>query len=486
MASPNQLQRSWDKGVKRDFARNALPPNTAWNAVDLIPNLGAPLRERGGWTNASNDIAAVTATASYVIGGLNAPFLAGTKLLAIDEDGRLYSIASNGTVTDIGAAVAVSQNPVFHRDKAIIPAAGGSTAPKYYDGSTLGNLGGSPPNAVYATVSTDRTVLGRTSANPNRIWFSDPGDPAGWDTTNVYWDFNDPVTGMAALRSAILVFHDSTISRLRGTTPPPDTDMISDDPMFNVGCTDARSIVTFGDRVIFANPEGIFITDGSAEPASLTDLCGMTTYWQELLSGYTTASWTLTAGVLRGYYFICVMDGTTFKDAAMIDMRRESWWRLSNVDARAMWGAEGAADELYFGRRGAARVGKLSPIFMPSSTVKNDGDGDAVAAVFESPFYEGKQGEKGWRRLYVGMELTDYASDNPTVAVSYVKTPEETSYTALTGSLAESTTRTTRKKDLGFAADGVAFKLTRANAGDFLLYSLEAEVQAREASRRAA
>jgi hypothetical protein len=115
--------------------------------IDYLPDQsGADLQERGGWQYHSNDIAATKVTASYVTGGLVAPFSAATKNLAIDEDGELYSIASNGVVTDVGAAVTVSQNPVFHRDKAIIPAAGGVTAPKYYDGATLAALAGSPPS----------------------------------------------------------------------------------------------------------------------------------------------------------------------------------------------------------------------------------------------------------------------------------------------------------------------------------------------------
>jgi hypothetical protein len=195
MAQPAVLQGEFTRGMRRDIPRHELPSNVAWNIVDFIPDLEAPLRKRGGWQYHSNDIAATKATASYVTGGLVAPFSAATKNLAVDEDGELYVIASNGGVTDVGAAVTVSQNPVFHRDKAIIPAAGGATAPKYYDGTTLAALAGSPPSAVYACVHKDRTVLGRTTANKERLWFSDAGDPTSWDTTNTYWDTTYPVTG---------------------------------------------------------------------------------------------------------------------------------------------------------------------------------------------------------------------------------------------------------------------------------------------------
>jgi hypothetical protein len=482
VANPIVLQDSFDQGVKRDYSRDQLPKGSVWYASDLIPRLGAKLRQRGGWSNQSNDIAATTATASYVIGGIYAPFAAAAKNLAFDEDGRLYSIATNGTVTDIGAALVVPQNPVFHRDKAIITATGGATAPKYYDGTTLGNLAGSPPSGTYSAVFNDRTLLARSSANKERLWFSDPGDPTGWDTTNTYWDFTYPITGLAPLRTAILVFHESHTSRLRGTTPPPGSDFIADDPLWNVGCSDARSIAFWRDQIIFADGGGIHISDGAGYD-DLTRLCGMKTYWQDTLSGYDSSSWTIAAGTLRDHYFFTVMNQSSFVAAAMIDLRRLAWWPLTNVDARAMWVAQSSTDELYFGRRGAARVGKLSTIFSPASGVKADGDGDAVGFTLETGYYRGKPGEKGARYIYVTDHLADYATDNPIVTISYIKTPEAAAYTTIATTLGETAAEDFRRLPLGFAAQGVAFKFVKTLAGDYRLNGISADVNLREGNR---
>lgn len=487
MARTVLLQDVFEQGVKKDVPRDRMPAGSLWGATDMLPNLEAKLRERGGYTYASNDIAAVKTTAAYVSGGIYAPFVAAAKNVAIDEDGELYTIAANGTVTDVGAAVAVAQNPVFHRDKAIIPAAGGATAPKKYDGSVISALGGSPPNAIFATVFSDRTVLGKTTANTNRIWFSGAGNPESYDTTNSYLDFTYPVSGLASMRTAILVFHDDYVSRIRGYTPPSVAggtgDFAVDDPMWPVGCSDARSIAYWADQVIFANADGIHVTDGAGVD-DLTRRCGMKRYWRDtIMSGYDTATWTIVGGVLNDHYIVAVMDGATFKAAAAIDMRGQAWWPLTNIDARAMWAKQGSVDELYFGRRGAARVGAFASIFMPSASVKNDGDGDAVAGTWETPFYRGKPGEKGWRRVFLTHYLEDYAADNPTVAASYVKTPEKTTYTSLTGTLAELAAENRKALALGFASDGVAFKFARANAGDWRISSLEADVNMREQSR---
>src|SRR3972149_5671631 len=123
----------------RDVSRDRLPGNACWNLVDYLPGLDAPLTKRGGWSYGSADISATKSTASYILAGAYAPFAAAAKNCAIDEDGELYVIASGGGVTDVGAAVTSGGPLAFHRNKLIIAASYGVTAPKYYDGSTLGH-----------------------------------------------------------------------------------------------------------------------------------------------------------------------------------------------------------------------------------------------------------------------------------------------------------------------------------------------------------
>ena len=487
MARTILLQDRWNTGVKQDLPRDQLPAGSLWYATDVLPSINAKLRERGGYTHHSADIAVTVATALRVEGGIFAPFVAAAKNCVIDEDGNLVTVTDAGVVTNIGAFVAVSQNPVFHRNKVIAFAAGGATAPKKYDGvTTIAALGGSPPAAVYATVFTDRVVAARTTANPNRSWFSAAGNPESYDTTNSYIDFTYPITGVAALRTAILYFHDGYVSRIRGFAPPTVAggtgDFAVDDPLWNVGCTDARSIAFWNDKIIFANGGGIHITDGAGQD-DLTRRCGMKRYWQDtIMSGYTS-SWTIAGGVLRDHYVVSAMDGATFKGAAVIDLRGQTWWPMTNFDFISAWVRQGSVDELYMGRRGAARVASMSSIFNPVIGVKNDGNGTAVTATVETPYYHGKTGDKGWRRLFATHYLQDYATDNPTVAVSYIKTPEATSYTALSGSLAENTAEDRKPLALGFGSDGVAFKFARAGAGDWRLSSIDADVGPREGSR---
>jgi len=513
VAKPRPLQNVFGLGMKRDFPRNQMPPATVWNAVDLILNYGAPLRQRGGWAHYSSDISAITAaSATYIKGGIYASFAASggatEKNLCVDEDGKIFSVTSGGASL-IGTGVTLLQNPVFHGGAAasaatavftglaLFPDGTGAAVPKKYDGTTLSDLNGTPPKARYACVYKDFTVLANGTVGstyyPNRIWFSPAGDPdcatsgavTAWDTDNAWIDFSQEVKGLVGLKNAMLVFHEDQISRVRGSSPPPDEDMVVDDPVFQIGLLDAFSIATHNDTAIWASTEGIIRSDG-VTPENLTLKCGMLQYWLSLMQDYTS-TWTIAGGVIRDFYVCVIMDGTTFKDAFLINLTNYSLVRLSNVDATSFWGgALSGFEELFWGRRGAARVSSFASVFnkVGDSSYASDGDGDAVAPVLETPYYMiGSFGLKRIRRAYFDYELTDHGSSNPTVTASYILTPEETSYTAISTTLDETADMRRKRRDVNERAHGIAFKFTRANAGDLLFYGVEAEMEALEGSR---
>jgi hypothetical protein len=92
----------------------------------------------------------------------------------------------------------------------------------------------------------------------------------------------------------------------------------------------------------------------------------------------------------------------------------------------------------------------------------------------------GKPELKRWKNLLPSHDITDYASDNPTLTYSYVTTPEETSYTALAEVPAETTAFSRPRLFLGKKAYGLAFKWSQTNAADHRFYGLSAEVEVME------
>lgn len=485
MAQPILLPSAFD-GMAQDFPRNNMPKGKAWNLVDYIPeSLGAPATERGGWAFASAALTAVDAAATYVKALLSAPFNTGAQLLAIDDNGKLIKIVGGVNTLIGGTANMPVQNPFLHQQLVVIPSPDGTTAPQKYDGTTLAALGSSAPAGKYGCVFVNYTWLGGDSASPQSGYSSAVNDPTTYVTSGVNagnLDVSFPIRGMAALPNVMLWFGDSSTARIRGTTPPPGTDMQVDDPVFSYGVSDARSIAVNGSVACFANDEGVFLTNGTSFPEDLTKSCGLSKYWRDLCTG-RTSSWTLAGGWFGAIYVICVMNGATWLDTIAFDTVKRNAIRFSNIKTMAFAAAGAAGQELYAGGRSIARVMQLSTMWTPGAAYKSDGDGTPVLGTWESPFYDTQKiHTQRWRWVYLMHDLRDAATDAPTWAMSYCTSPEAgAAYTALSPTLGATTNKDTARLAIGVASKGLGFKVTRANASSFArLYGLGAVAYERE------
>lgn len=505
MAQAKLLQNDFSRGVKRDFPITAMPQGTVWRSVDFLPQEDAPLKTRGGAVTAA--VLSTQSGAFYPpVAGIYAPFSGGAQNLTIDSAGQLFSFTGTGAapavsaVTYIGGSQAPIQNPVFHNDLVLIPNSAGVGGIIKYDGTNINSLSASSPTATYLAVWKDYTVAAGSAAIPDRVWFSAPGDPTEtWATDSDYQDFTYPVRGLAALRNVILVFHDSTTSRMRGSIPPADGDMVTDDPAFQVGCIDARSIATWNESVIWCGTDGVYVSDG----ISFTDLTqrgGMVSYWRDELFRNYQADWVVSGGVYRNYYFISVVDESSqvSKGFWTIDLTTGAWYEHSGLTARSFWNAQATIDELYSGSfepyAGSAGTGTDVHAFSTlwDETVTTDFRGTAIGAdnggaILETPYYLGKPGYKRWRRGYVNYSLTDPTSANPTLGVGFSVEPTYTLPFDIDQSLAESwngvdPTLKRGRFDIDRRAQGVRLQL-KPSGGVCRIYSIEAEVEALDSTR---
>lgn len=458
---PIGLQNQFSAGMKRDGSRNRMQPNSCWNMVDIILDYDAPARGRAGWAYNATSVSSTSAT--YTKAGIYTTFSLTSGATDInmfaDEDGRWWKAPLSGatSATAIAQGNIPLQNPVFHGGAAasaatavytgliIIPDYSGTAVPNKYDGVSLTSLGGNPPKAKYAAVYKDYTVLGNGQVGsisyPNRVWFSPAGDPdcgfsgavTAWDTTDSWIDFSLPIVGLASTKNVMLVFHDGQISRIRGNTPPPEEDMVVDDPWQKVGLLDAFSITEYQDQVFWAAPEGVFGTDG----VSLNDYTlkgGMLKYWLDLLRDNTIDR--VATGIIRNKLVVTLLNGTTLVDAFLIDLQSYAWSRLSNLHSTSFWsGQYGNADETYFGLRDEAKTARLSTIFSVGNvTYAEDGDGIYPSPILEPPFFElGRPGIKTVKAIHIGNYMNEdgpypkatYGGFRQGVEVWYTDGPEE-------------------------------------------------------------
>jgi hypothetical protein len=486
MAAPVTTSRDFTR-IIQDVSRDRLPRGAVWNMVNMIPGeIDAPLAKRGGWDYASQDLTGTLAGADVVRALIYAPFSSGNQLVGVTTNlgtaSRCVQIVSTSSTTDRGSSITPDENPCFYRDNVVFCSNSGSGTPLRYDGSSNATvLTGSPPTGRRSTIYKDRLVLGYSTSNVNRVWFSEAGDINDWDTTNRWIDTTGEVTALYALRNAILVFHPSGLERIIGSVPPPGTDMYLQ-PLYDTGTLQARSLAGTDQFVCFANAAGVYMTDGS-QVIDMTRAGGIKALWQTRVAA--ASSLALAGGYYRGYYWVTIIDSnTTTQDTFAVHVDSKRWLRFDNITAHCYARRLSGNEELYWGDSSEARANTLSGIFTPASGNKNDDDGTAVGCSVELPYVEIGNSKGRIRRAYCSYDLRDAASDNPTLTMSYVTSPESTSYSSISSTLPETLAKTYKRRSINKEAFGVGLKLAQTTASaQTRIYALGIEGHARESSR---
>ena len=412
-----EILADFSKGMVRDVARIAIPDGSVYDAADYLLDQPGVARKRGGTSYYGSALSG----ASYVLAIIEIP---GPQLLAVMNNAHLWSLTNGGaTVTDKGALASAS----FVKP-ALSPGAAYTILPQVtanaqkYDGATVSTLAGGV--AISHTVAYKSRLVAAAISPSNRLLFSPvPDVNATWDTANSWIDCDNQISGLAALNNALLVFSTGAMERIIGATPPPNSDM-DRAPVSNVGCTDCRSIVTESPYVYFANPQGVFLTNGST-PVSLTREGGIANYWRSLFPGYvsaapvpTASSWTIASGFWRGFLFVSVLDGSrNLKACLMCNVAQRAWWRLTNINA-ACWTAALDGNELYYGDALTNQLVAMSGIFNPTAANKNDANLRPVTPLIEfRPIGQGV-GVKSYAWGHVDFDLRDAYADNPLLNVA--------------------------------------------------------------------
>lgn len=463
----------------RDTARVAIPPGAVYDSADYLLHQPGVAQKRGGTAYAGPALTGSTSATTT----LHVPFTAGAQLLAIGSNQHLYKVTA-GTTTDIGGTnnfgfgrMCVSPGGIY----AILPFE--AAVAQKYDGTTISTLAGGM--GLNQAVSYKSRLVASSTATPNRLLFSGTPDVnVTWDTTNSYIDCDNQVSGLAALNTALLIFSTDHMERIIGATPPPNSDM-DRAPVAPVGCTDCRSIVQVGQNVYFANPEGVYLTNGST-PVSLTEQGGIASYWRSLFSGYisaapvplhTGANWTISAGFWRGFLFVTILnDSRVIQANLMCNVARRSWWRLTNMNAMGYTIALDG-NECYYADGSTNRVVALSGIFSPAAGNKNDANGTAVTPTIEFAPVGGGSGVKSYGFGRLDFDMRDSATDNPTMAVTVKSGIEaDTSTTPAESPLVETTTLARPRFSVCREAQAVTIALAQTNASSKTeIYAVEVE-----------
>lgn len=487
-----EIQADWSRGMVQDTARVAIPPGAVYNSRDFLLHQPGVATKRGGWLYA----APAMSGSSKAIAAVYADFPTGAQLLSIGvgvgaADNHLY-LNTSGATTDKGQIL--NQPGTIDKPKLrvggtpllIITASDGVTGPSKYDGTAAPSaLGGTPPAGKFSAIYKSRLALAGSTANPQRIFFSPTPDiAAAWDTANSYLDASNAVTGLAALNNTLLVFSNSHMERIIGSTPPPNTDMDLA-PVATVGCTDARSITVSDGNCYFASPTGVYVTNGAA-PVSLTKQGGIESLWQSFFTSfglnYDTTSWSITSEVVGSFLYVSVVKfsfGTIVN--LMCHLPTRAWWEIDNMGPVMYAAAAGVKPELYIADYFDNRIIALSSFFDPTAANKADGDGTPVQPLIEfAPSGQGP-GVKSFGFGHLNFDMRDAAADNPIMAIRVkAGTEADTTIIPAESPLAETSTLARPRFSICRDAQVVTVQLAQTGASSKTeLYSLEVETRSK-------
>jgi hypothetical protein len=388
----------WSKGVNsvQQWDGSTLTAITGINDVQTITITGTPT---GGGTVASFGGASTAqlpfnATAAQVQTALQS--LTSIGPANISCSGGPWP--GTGIVCTFANAMAFTAEPLFVTTDSFT---GGSSPASHVAHTTTGR--GDAPKGKYLAVWRNRLFVAGVAANPNRIYWSNIGDPTAWNTLNfvdILGPRGDQITGLHASPNTgtstaefdgsdgILVFKTTSTHRIVDDTDntPVNSGLGGANVLVDsaTGTVSNRTIKTLNGRVYCVAKNGIYSTDGHSPLVLESDQLGA------LFSNQLTptAVGQICAETFHGSYLVALAPTGQTLNSILLELY-STLGRTGGhpimalgvpVDALAVWPDAAIGDELTFAHAttpAAATKVVLCTLFR--------GGGDIVPSVPSAP-----------------------------------------------------------------------------------------------------
>lgn len=460
------------KGIIRDVARRDIPDGGTCELIDFMVDQPGHIYKRGGTTYHSDEMTPESSLPgqSMTVAVMTPDFEGDPRVLAIVSNGaagRTLFDATDVVSHSVGEIqVQPYENPPYFVDETgayviVCDSQNGVRVPEeiYLSGGTVVSQPMDYTITPTARVSASHIpyfVLANTPDHPNRMWFSGKGSlNTGWvmTGTDAHWlDIDDEIVAMQAFGGTLLVWTRHKLYRLLGDTAPgnPTADggtIMYPQPVADVGCVDARSVVAGSEGCYFANEDGIYVTDG-ASVKSLTQTAepGISLLWREeaMANYFPELGHVVAMGLFQDKYLFV----TVTKDAPMDELPdtknllcylpNKSWVENSVGLAGTMFSSSLAgkanlagtypletSNDIFLSqplRGDTARVAKAKSIFYPIQTNDHDAFGSAILPSWGTRVFTG--GTLGMKRYGYGhltYRMFGHGSNNPTLKVSQAR-----------------------------------------------------------------
>lgn len=261
----------WNQGVRYDLPPEDIAPNGLRKMNNTRLNAAAAVERRTGTVSYSSESAlsggpTVTAVGEFQIPG------GAAKVFCVAGD-KFYEHATDWTDRTGGVTIAEDDDTTFEWvrafDKLILT--NGYNGPIKWTGS--GNISALDVDSRFTTADhigywDNRTWLGNTNANSDRLWYSDAGDPETWGSTSFY-NFGAPITAIVPMQNALSVHTEDAIYTLiptgNATIPYQIQQRTSSDPRNpqRGGTISGRAVVVLpGNIQVFPLKDGVYMWRG--------------------------------------------------------------------------------------------------------------------------------------------------------------------------------------------------------------------------------
>ncbi len=201
-----------------------------------------------------------------------------TSYLAALTNQNVYD-ATNGCWTGLKSGLSIldiEYDAVTFRDNLLITS--NSDAVITYDGTTVSDLGGSPPLGAYIESHAFRVFLSGNSTNPLRVYASKVLDETIWDTVTekdvvaaaadpCYFDIpaaeGEKITALAVLLDSLVIFTENEIFILLDAWGNPASDWVLKRASVDVGCASNKSIAKVRNELFFVSNKGVQTFSGA-------------------------------------------------------------------------------------------------------------------------------------------------------------------------------------------------------------------------------
>lgn len=310
------------------------------------------------------------------------------------------------TLTSATSQTAGSKHNFFTAESATyILTEDNDTVLKTTNGTSASTVSGAPAGIDGAWFHNYAFIFG-TSANPDRLYFSDLGDPDTWDTGNQYIDVNpgdnEPIQKLAVLNDQLLIFKASRVWALTGFGTADFTVDDLGERVTKVGTVAPGSVVETGNDVYYLSYRGQtphFRSVRRTNDGSIVDGGVISDVITGTMDRLTTSQLSKVDGEFDGrrvWWAVPTDTSTTNNEVLVFDTLTQGWTRMTGINASVIHlSTISGSAQLYFGS--SESDGKSHHL-----DGGGDDDGDAIDFQVKTPFYYPAPGHKcKFKYLYI-------------------------------------------------------------------------------------